>query len=66
MQRESLDNVVVVVTLPDGSETEVDLGSSVGNLDQEASECLLIGRAVRDALMRTDDGDAVDVRVYTQ
>lgn len=65
MERESLVDVVIVVTTTDGAEVEVE-NFGVGNLDQEASECLLIGRAVRAALMRADDGAVVEVRAYTQ
>ena len=60
MKRESLEDAIVVVTSSDGEEVEVDLTAGVsGNYDQKTKECLLIGCAVRDALMLVDDGDVV-------
>ena len=67
MARDTLESTVVVVTAPDGSEVEVNPSESVGNLNAEASQALLIGRAVRAALMASEeDGSRVEVRVYYQ
>ena len=65
--RETLSDTVVVVEGDDGEEAEVGMGELLGNFDEELSQCLLIGRAVRDALMREDkDGATVIVRAYSQ
>lgn len=66
MKRESLENTVVVVTTPEGEEVEVQMDLGIGNLNEEATQCLLIGRAVRDALMTAKDGAPVEVAVYSQ
>ena len=65
--RETLSDTVVVVEGDDGEEAEVGMGELLGNFDEELSQCLLIGRAVRDALMREGkDGATVIVRAYSQ
>lgn len=67
MARETLDMTVIVVTDPNGTETEVSPDERYGNLDLETSQALQIGRAVRAALMASeDDGATVEVRVYYQ
>jgi len=65
--RETLNWTVVVVEGDDGEEAEVNMDDLLGNFDEELSQCLLIGRAVRDALMRDDkDGATAIVRCYSQ
>lgn len=65
--RETLSGTVVVVEGDDGDEAEVNMDDLLGNFDEELSQCLLIGRAVRDALMREEnDGATAIVRCYAQ
>ena len=63
----TLDSTLIVVFSPDGTEIEVDPMDGIGNLDDEASQSMLIGRAVRAALFSTEeDGAMVEVRIYSQ
>ena len=66
MQRESLENCLVVVTTVDGGETELAMDTGVGNLNAEASECIVLGRAVRAALLAAKDGETVEVAAYAK
>ncbi len=67
MGRETLLETVIVITDENGNETEVDMNTAVGNFDEELSQSLMIGRAVRAALMgMAHDGAEVTVRVYAQ
>lgn len=65
MRRDSLDFTLVVVTDTKGAEFELQL-ADVGNLSTETSQALVIGQAVRRALLLAGDGDAVEVRVYSR
>lgn len=62
MARENLENTLIVVIDPLGNEAEVCPDGLIGNLDEETSQSLIIGRAVRSALM-VSEGDAVTVEV---
>ena len=68
MAREKLDLALVVVTTPDGEETELNMDScGAGNLDEETAQALMIGRAVRAALMSSEgDGATIEVCIYTR
>lgn len=67
MGRETLESTLIVVTASDGTEVEVDPDEMLGNLDIETSQALQIGRAVRAALMASEeDGATVEVRAYYQ
>lgn len=71
MGRESLDFTVITVSVinADGDEVEVseiDADEGMGNLDQEASQSLAIGMAVRKALLLVDDAEDVIVRAIAQ
>ena len=65
MERETLASTLIVVTDPLGNEVEVSPDDMFGSMDEETSQSLMIGRAVRSALMTSiEDGATVYVRIY--
>ena len=67
MARESLVDTIVVVTDDNGHETECDMDKCSWHMDEEFSESLAIGKAVRSAIMGMQhDGATVTVKVYAR
>ena len=66
MKRDTLDCTLIVVTDMNGSEVEIKPDEMLGNLNEEASQSLMIGRAVRNALMQSCEDGAIEVSIFAQ
>ena len=66
MKRDTLDFTLIIVTDRNGNEVEIKPDDMLGNLNEEASQSLMIGRAVRNALMQSCEDCIIEVSIYAQ